>query len=114
MPLSLATNFGPGSPEIARKTTGNCTRKPLFQRGLSVECDSDRQNYLFNEINLDATHSIYTQGVICPVSVKVGLPILMYRHLKENPLTMPCDAKLDNQRATFLMINPRSGFAPPK
>jgi hypothetical protein len=69
---------------------------------------------LFNEINLDATHSIHTQGVICPVSVKVGLPVLMYRHLKENLLAMPRDAKLDNQRATFLMIDPRSVFAPPE
>ncbi|KAJ7792957.1 hypothetical protein B0H14DRAFT_156741 [Mycena olivaceomarginata] len=27
---------------------------------------------------------------------------------------MARDAKLDNQRATFLMIDPRSGFAPPE
>jgi hypothetical protein len=79
-----------------------------------IGCESDRRNGLFNAIDLDATHPIHTQGIVCPVSAKVGLPIVIYRHLRENPLSMRRDAGLDNQQATYLMIDPESGFAPPE
>ncbi|KAJ7170908.1 hypothetical protein C8R43DRAFT_875290, partial [Mycena crocata] len=65
-------------------------------------------------VSIDATHRIHTRDVVCPVSAQVGLPIVMYRHLQTNPLSMRRDAGLDNQRATFLMIDPESGFAPPE
>ncbi|KAJ7640878.1 hypothetical protein DFH06DRAFT_1215498 [Mycena polygramma] len=84
-------------------------------RGMIIACDADRRSGLgFTEIDLDKTHPIHTQGIVCPVSAKVGLPIVIYRHLKENPLSMRRDPGLDNQKATFLMIDPVSGFAPPE
>ncbi|KAJ6588788.1 hypothetical protein B0H19DRAFT_922068 [Mycena capillaripes] len=85
-------------------------------RGIVIPCDSDRRlrNGIFHEIDLDATHPIHTEGIVCPVSAKIGLPIVIYRHLKENPLSMRRDPGLDNQKATYLMIDPESGFALPE
>ncbi|KAJ7170913.1 hypothetical protein C8R43DRAFT_981575 [Mycena crocata] len=83
-------------------------------RGMILGCQSDPQNYPFTGIDIDATHPIHTRGVVCPVSAKVGLPLVMYRHLQTNPLSMGRDADLDNQRATYLMIDPQSGYAPPE
>ncbi|KAF7360434.1 MYND-type domain-containing protein [Mycena venus] len=83
-------------------------------RGMILSCESESRNGIFHEIDLDATHPIHTQGIVCPVSAQVGLPIVIYRHLKEDPLEMRRDPGLDNQRATYLMIAPESGFAPPE
>ncbi|KAJ7064911.1 hypothetical protein C8F01DRAFT_1021620 [Mycena amicta] len=85
-------------------------------RGIVISCDGEmrRNNGLFTEIDLDGTHPIHTEGIVCPLSARVGLPIVIYRHLREDPLTMVRDAGLDNQRATYLMINPVDGFAPPE
>ncbi|KAF8190349.1 hypothetical protein K438DRAFT_1971220 [Mycena galopus ATCC 62051] len=84
--------------------------------GIVIPCHSEIQfgPGIFNDIDLDASHPIHTQGIVCPVSAQVGLPIIMYRHLKEDPLRMNPDSGLDNQRATYLMIDPVSGFAPPQ
>ncbi|KAJ6587144.1 hypothetical protein DFH09DRAFT_1142719, partial [Mycena vulgaris] len=84
-------------------------------RGIILGCESDRQNGIFNEIDIDAAHPIHTRGIVCPVSAQVGLPIVIYRHLQEDPLSMDRDPGLDNQRANmFLMVDPESGFAPPQ
>ncbi|KAJ7266907.1 hypothetical protein B0H12DRAFT_139419 [Mycena haematopus] len=82
-------------------------------RGMVISCDSEiRRKGIFYEIDLEATHPIHTHGIVCPVSAQVGLPIVMYRHLREDPLKMLRDPGLDNQKATYLMIDPISGFAP--
>ncbi|KAJ7481653.1 hypothetical protein FB451DRAFT_133796 [Mycena latifolia] len=83
-------------------------------RGMILGCESDITNYTFNEVDLDAAHPIHTQGIVCPVSAQVGLPLVIYRHLRADPSSMDRDPGLDNQRATFLMIDPESGFAPPE
>ncbi|KAJ6495263.1 hypothetical protein C8R45DRAFT_165522 [Mycena sanguinolenta] len=83
--------------------------------GMVIPCDSEIGRHgIFREIDLEAAHPIHTHGIVCPVSAQVGLPIVMYRHLKEDPLDMDRDAGLDNQKATYLMIDPISGFAPPE
>ncbi|KAK7039541.1 MYND-type domain-containing protein [Favolaschia claudopus] len=81
-------------------------------RGIIMRCEGDPG--FFDEVDLGPDHPIHTQGIVCPVSAQVGLPIVIYRHLKENPLDMRRDPELDNQRATYLMIDPESGFAPPE
>ncbi|KAJ7783495.1 hypothetical protein DFH07DRAFT_727660 [Mycena maculata] len=92
-----------------------CTPVGTIIRGMILACESDRKNYgLFNEVDIDPTHPIHTHGTVCPVSAKVGLPLVIYRHLQEDPFNMVQESGLDNQRATFLMIDPHSGFAPPK
>ena len=84
-------------------------------RGMVIPCDSEvGRNGIFHEIDLEATHPIHTHGIVCPVSAQVGVPIVMYRHLREDPLEMHRDAGLDNQKATYLMIDLISGFAPPE
>ncbi|KAL4071640.1 hypothetical protein V8B97DRAFT_415480 [Scleroderma yunnanense] len=63
--------------------------------GIRIACNADR----------DEGAQIFT-----PTS-QVGLPIIVYRHHQDNPLTMIGDAGLDNQIATYLMIEPSTGFA---
>lgn len=57
-------------------------------------------------------HEIHRVGILCPVSQRVGLPLVIYRHLEAD--LRRHDASLDNQVATYLMIDPHSGFAPPE
>lgn len=84
-------------------------------RGVTIHCENDKRRGagIFQITDLSPTHNIHTEGVLCPVSVKIGLPIIMYRHLRGDPLAAARDAGLDNQIATYLMVDPRSGFAPP-
>lgn len=85
--------------------------------GIVIHCDGEKQNSqtgLFSTIEIGRTHSIHSKGDVCPVSQIVRLPIIMFRHIQEDPLEMPRSEALDNQRATYLMINPVDGFAPPR
>ena len=49
-----------------------------------------------------------------PIFEKLGFPIMIWRHEPRNWLQRPpsIDTSLDNQKATFLMIDPVSGLAP--
>ncbi|KAF7325861.1 MYND-type domain-containing protein [Mycena kentingensis (nom. inval.)] len=102
--------------QAANWPSHKATCRPSQVRGITIACEGDmrRNGGLFKEIDIDAAHPIHSQGVVCPMSAKVGLPIVIYRHLRENPLTMTRTPNLDNQRATYLMINPVDGFAPPE
>ncbi len=53
-------------------------------------------------------------GATSPISQIVGVPLLIYRETHEFPLDEPKDASKDNQAVTYLMIDPESGFAPPR
>jgi len=94
-----------------------CAAPPLSEhvRGIIIPCNADKRKGagIFQTIDIEPTHRIHSHGEVCPVSEQVGLPLVMYRHLQENPLYMTRDAGLDNQIATYLMIGPESGFAPP-
>ena len=75
-----------------------------------IGCNDDRQGGLFRKIDITPTHPIYSAGHVCPMSRVVGLPLVIYRHMPEGGN----DAGSDNTIATFLMIDPVSGFAPPR
>ncbi|KAH7927989.1 hypothetical protein BV22DRAFT_233957 [Leucogyrophana mollusca] len=80
--------------------------------GITIACNADRHHRgVFETTIIKPSHKIYELGVVCPLYNKVGLPLVMYRHLSEDPLNMCRDPGLDNQIATFLMIEPSNGFA---
>lgn len=89
---------------------------PGYVQGIVISCVADKRRGagIFETKDIEPTHKIYKQGEVCPLSLQVGLPLVMYRHLHENPLYMTRDEGLDNQIATYLMIAPKSGFAPPE
>ena len=59
-----------------------------------------------------SSYELETGGEISPVSQKIGFPIQVFlerpdRHAEANP-------DYDNQALTYMMIDPVSGFAPPR
>lgn len=88
---------------------------PEHVTGIIITCSGDRiTRPIFSTVDIGRAHEIHQFGVPCPVSRNVGLPLVIYRHLRENPMTMHRTPDLDNQIATYLMIDPESGFAPPE
>jgi hypothetical protein len=86
-------------------------------QGIVIPCQADKHQLgpgIFHTKVIDPKHKIYSKGVVCPLSKQVGLPLVMYRHLREDSLSMRRDAGLDNQIATYLMIKSADGFAPPR
>ncbi|KAI0702302.1 hypothetical protein BC835DRAFT_1411127 [Cytidiella melzeri] len=61
-----------------------------------------------------ASHPVWTTGAISPLSQIVGLPLLIHRELEEVPVNVRNDADKDNQAVTYLMIDPETGYAPPR
>ena len=81
-------------------------------QGIQILCDGERHGSPFKPVEITPTHQIYGYGDVCPVSEAICLPIVMFRHSKEHPLNKPPTPWLDNQIATYLMIEVDSGFAP--
>lgn len=74
-----------------------------------VPCDGERRLHGFmKSVSIGPDHPIHTKGVVSPVSQKLGFPVVIYRHLPDGGY----GAEYDCQIATYLMIDPVSGFAP--
>jgi hypothetical protein len=72
---------------------------------------TDAGQYIEEEV--PATHPVFRDGKLSPISKVLGLPVRVHR-LDPRPSTaIPRDPGFDNQRITFLMIDPRFGIAPP-
>ncbi|KLO09176.1 hypothetical protein SCHPADRAFT_879660 [Schizopora paradoxa] len=69
-------------------------------------------------VEISADHEIFNgKGVLSPVSKLIGHPILIYRHLQDEPLNYlfhPRREHFDNQSVTYLMIDPETTVAPPR
>lgn len=61
---------------------------------------------------LSADDLAVRESVPSPVMAMLGIPIRVHRRLRVAPSAMLRTASLDNQVATYLMIEPSSGFAP--
>jgi len=84
--------------------------------GVIIPCEGDKRagrRGIFQAVEIQPSDEIHRLGVPSPVLQRAGLPIVIYRHLKEDPLSIPRTPNLDNQIATYLMIDPDSGMAPP-
>ncbi|EGN92295.1 hypothetical protein SERLA73DRAFT_191328 [Serpula lacrymans var. lacrymans S7.3] len=97
----------------------HCASAPSAQNtnvtGIVIACNKDRvHNPIFQSTVIEPTHQIHSLGIECPLFNQVGFPIVMYRHIRQNSLTMHRDPGLDNQIATYLMIEPTNGFATPE
>lgn len=84
---------------------------PKLTYGIVINCDVARElgsGELFEPIEIGADHPIHHgDGEVGPVSQIVGVPLVLYRHIRDPYLGMyrTVDAALDNQAATYLMIN---------
>ena len=97
----------------------NCI--PECVRGIIINCEKDKWqdgiHYLFHPVDIRQDHPIHKFGEACPVSKVVGVPLIMYRHIRVPWMKRSSDeydAGLDNQIATYLMIDRVNGIAPPE
>jgi hypothetical protein len=65
-------------------------------------------------VEIGPSHGIHRTGKVGPVSKIVGHPLVIYRHVPWMPPAGRQDPSLDNQIATYLMIEAGDGFAPPE
>jgi len=79
--------------------------------GVTIACDADRARgaRAFEAKSIPSSHPIYTRGLICPLFQQVGFPLVLFRHLTDDPRTMVRDPGLDNQVAAHLFTNPSTG-----
>ncbi|KAI9052185.1 hypothetical protein LZ554_003545 [Drepanopeziza brunnea f. sp. 'monogermtubi'] len=62
----------------------------------------------YESVKVSSKHPVFGTMPL-PVTVKFGLPLVMYREMEG----LPRGQETDNQHATWLNIDPHSGFAPP-
>ncbi|KIJ31447.1 hypothetical protein M422DRAFT_234542 [Sphaerobolus stellatus SS14] len=82
--------------------------------GIIIGCEGDRGSYtLFQPVEIDEKHPIHRLGVHAPLSNIIGLLFKVYRHVPRSRVSGVSGAGLDNQIATYLMIE-KDGFAGPE
>lgn len=84
--------------------------------GVTIACNADRARgaRIFETKIIDPSHAIYGRGVLCHLFQQVGFPLILFRHLDDDPTTMLRDPGLDNQIATHLMTLPSTGSPDPR
>ncbi|KAF8064422.1 hypothetical protein FPV67DRAFT_221908 [Lyophyllum atratum] len=91
---------------------------PELVHGITINCNCDRRDRaLFQRVEIRANHPIHSFGESPSVSKVIKLPLVIYRHTREPWMKrgeLTDDASLDNQIATYLMIDKINGFAPPE
>ncbi|KAF8064442.1 hypothetical protein FPV67DRAFT_223242 [Lyophyllum atratum] len=86
---------------------------PHSVSGITIHCNRDRPNHgTFQRVDIHVDHPIHPFGELAPVSRAINLPLVVYRHVRRPWTERPTqDGGLDNQIATYLMIDRTSGFA---
>lgn len=79
--------------------------------GITIACDADRARGAqgFEAKLIDSSHPIHTQGIPCPLFQQVGFPLILFRHIADDPASMQRDLGLDNQVAAHLLTHPNTG-----
>ncbi|KAF9228214.1 hypothetical protein BS17DRAFT_692323 [Gyrodon lividus] len=103
-PASPKSSLTSSSSAIIRQRSHNVM-------GVTIACNADRARgaRIFEAKIIDPLHAIYTRGIICPLFQQVGFPLILFRHLIDDPTTMLRDHGLDNQVATHLLTHPSTG-----
>lgn len=78
-------------------------------QAVQVNCDGQK-NPLWKELYIEPSHPIFKDGELSIVSVLIELPLRVYRLENWGSLDRPCDSHFDNQRITYLMIDPAQNF----
>ncbi|KII84148.1 hypothetical protein PLICRDRAFT_57953 [Plicaturopsis crispa FD-325 SS-3] len=81
-------------------------------QGFELSCRDDEDP--IRSVEIHSRDEIHSRGEICPLSRYIDIPLVMYRHLKQNSMTMTYNPELDNRLASSLMVVPDSGYVIPK
>ncbi|KAG8904575.1 hypothetical protein FRB99_001538 [Tulasnella sp. 403] len=75
----------------------------------------------FQDTTITPAHAVFSpvdlQSRTSPISKLIGIPIAFWRHRQDDPMShlgSSIRETLDNQSVTYMMINPKTGFAPPQ
>ncbi|KAA1471149.1 hypothetical protein DENSPDRAFT_837077 [Dentipellis sp. KUC8613] len=80
--------------------------------GVIIACNDERASRgIFSSVQVPPSHQIHQQGILAPLTALVGVPILVWRHIEQDPFTIERSSGLDNQIVTYLMIQPHNGLA---
>lgn len=93
-----------------------CSLSPPSEpvEGIIIHCQQTRAAHgIFESTQIEPNHPIYTQGYICPALKIAGFELLLYRHTLEDQNLGP-QPSLDNQIATYLMVEEADGIAAPQ
>lgn len=79
--------------------------------GVTIPCNADRARgaRAFEAKVIEPSHAIHTHGIPCPLFRQVGFPLVIFRHIPDDPSTMARDPGLDNQLAAHLLTHPNTG-----
>ncbi|GFR39994.1 hypothetical protein Agub_g528 [Astrephomene gubernaculifera] len=94
-------------------------QQPPRQQPAGIPCTygpsrGDPKCTFFTATTVPPDHRVFTQGALSPIAMLVGLPLRIWRLDPRPSLSIPRIPEMDNQRVTYLMIDPFSGFAPPE
>ncbi|KAI9573378.1 hypothetical protein HD554DRAFT_2012827 [Boletus coccyginus] len=94
----------PAAPQMSRVL-------PYKVLGVTIACNADRARGArpFETKVIDPSHAIHVRGIPCPLFRQVGFPLVLFRHLPDEPASMTRDPGLDNQLAAHLMTHPSTG-----
>ncbi|EPQ57124.1 hypothetical protein GLOTRDRAFT_38618 [Gloeophyllum trabeum ATCC 11539] len=72
--------------------------------------DGQDRSKLFEHVLIKADHPVFSEGELCPVSVAVGMPLILYSAAVNGMQVRARDQ--GNQAAVFLRIEPENAIAP--
>ncbi|KAI6017883.1 hypothetical protein EDC04DRAFT_2743497 [Pisolithus marmoratus] len=96
----------------------NMSRPPLRRAppshavvGVTIACNIERTQGAssLQTTIVQPSHPIYVCGIPSPISRAFGFPLLIYRHIPDDPTNMIRHPDLDNQMAMHLLTQPRTG-----
>ncbi|KAJ3526579.1 hypothetical protein NMY22_g10109 [Coprinellus aureogranulatus] len=87
---------------------------PDVVKGIVIPCDGDLRaegRSIFESVDVPRSHPIHREGETAPLPKRVGIPLIVYKQPRP-PRERYQRERLDNQKTTYLMIDPVTGFAP--
>ncbi|KAI2610256.1 uncharacterized protein GGS25DRAFT_254408 [Hypoxylon fragiforme] len=76
-----------------------------------LRCEKEKQNHPpWSAVNLASDHLAFEENPVSPISALIEVPLMLHRVHSQ----FKNQWEQDNQIATYLMIDPITGFAPPQ
>lgn len=84
---------------------------PYAVTGVTIACNAERAQGApaLQTTIVQPSHPIYLCGLPSPISQSFGFPLLIYRHMTDDPTRMIRHPSLDNQMAMHLLCQPSTG-----
>ena len=85
-------------------------------KGIVIACEGDklRGEPQLKVTDIPSSHPMFKEEgrITCPISLLIGVPLVVHRHLTDDPLEARNDPSLKNDVIATLMVQPREGGTP--